>query len=460
MIFSSLTFMCLFLPGCLVLYYLLPKLRNMILIVFSLAFYAFGEPVYILLLLFSVTVNWLFGLMLGRRVGTPRAKAVLIPAVAVNLLMLAVFKYAAFAVQNINAALGLQLAVPAIALPLGISFYTFQALSYVIDVYRGQVASQRSFWKVLLYVSMFPQLVAGPIVRYSDIAEQIDDRRLSAAAMSDGVTRFAVGLGKKVLLANAAGRAVSVLLAGGAKATVLGSWQGIAFYAFQLYFDFSGYSDMAIGLGKMLGFDFPENFNYPYISRSITEFWRRWHITLSSFFRDYVYIPLGGNRKHHIPNLLIVWMLTGLWHGAGWNFILWGAYYGVLLIIEKYVLKNVMEKWPSFVRHAYSVVLILIGWMFFYFTDLSQLTSFLKGAVGLGAGLSDFRAESGLLSNLFLLAVLVIASTPLPARLARKIRERRVLGAIGEPLWNVLLLAACFIAVVGSTYNPFLYFRF
>jgi alginate O-acetyltransferase complex protein AlgI len=442
--FSSLAFICVFLPCCLAVYFALPRLRNAALIGFSLAFYAYGEPVYVLLLLLSAAANWLLGIIIGDRAGTPRARPALVLAVILNLAPLALFKYTALSPH----------------LPLGISFYTFRALSYVIDVYRGEVKGQRSFWGFLLYFSMFPQLIAGPIVRYADIEAQLQTRKLTLRAVSSGITRFSVGLGKKVLLANAAGRAVTLLLGAGVKMTVLGNWLGVVFFAFQLYFDFSGYSDMAIGLGRILGFEFKENFVYPYISRSITEFWRRWHISLGSFFRDYVYIPLGGNRRHQILNLLIVWLLTGMWHGAGWNFLLWGAYYGALLILEKFVLKNALERLPSALRRVYSCALILLGWAIFYFTDIAGLAAFLRGAVGIGAELYDFRVGYAFLSNAFLLVILVLASTPLPAKFAAKIREKRVLGAATEPLFNAIILAASFTAIVGSTFNPFLYFRF
>jgi alginate O-acetyltransferase complex protein AlgI len=451
--------MCLFLPIFLIIYFALPRLRNLALIAASLAFYAFGEPLWIIALIFSGTVSYIGGRVIeqcavaGRK---SQARAALVVSLALNLGLLVAFKYSAFLVETVNAVGGLSLAVPKLALPLGISFFTFQTLSYTLDVARGTVKAQRSAVKFFTYVTMFPQLLAGPIVRYADIETALTERSVTAQNLSDGITRFVTGLAKKVLLANAAGSAVTALLAPNLRQTVLGNWLGIIFYSFQLYFDFSGYSDMALGLAKMLGFDFKENFNYPYIAQSITDFWRRWHISLSSFFRDYVYIPLGGNRRHQLVNLLVVWLLTGLWHGASWNFILWGAYYGAVLILEKFVLKRVLDRVPRAVRHVYSLAVIIIGWAIFYFTDFAQLAAFFKVAFG-GAPLSDFRAISTLTANLFLLIALIVAATPLPKLAAQKLRSH---AAILEPLRNTALLLVCFAMLVGQSYSPFLYFRF
>ncbi|MDR1065012.1 MAG: MBOAT family protein [Oscillospiraceae bacterium] len=455
MVFSSLTFLCLFLPVFLAVYFAVPRLRTVTLVAFSLVFYAFGEPVWVLALLFSSAVDYVNGLILAKYQSPGARKAALLSSLIINLGMLAAFKYSGFIIENINALFGAELPAPSFSLPLGISFYTFQTLSYTIDVYRGEVKAQRSFLAFLSYVTMFPQLVAGPIVRYADIEERLTQRKVSWEGFSRGATRFAVGLAKKVLLANPAGEAASVLFAG-SRMTALGSWLGILLFAFQIYFDFSGYSDMAIGLGHMIGFDFKENFRYPYIADSVTDFWRRWHISLSTFFRDYVYIPLGGNRRRQALNLLIVWFLTGLWHGASWNFILWGLYYGAALLAEKFLLKKVLSRLPRALKHLYSLFLILIGWAIFYFTDVSQLGAFFKAAFG-GGRLYDFRVESVFFSNIFLLAALIIASTPLPAKLAERLRAR---VPVLEPVCNALLLALCFTMLVGQTYNPFLYFRF
>lgn len=455
MVFSSLTFLCIFLPACLAVYYAVPKWRNITLVVFSLIFYAFGEPIWIIALLFSGMADYVHGRIIGKYIGAWQAKAALISSLVVNLALLGVFKYSGFFTENLNALTGLDFAVPQLALPLGISFYTFQKLSYTIDLYRGEVKCQRSVVAFMMYVSMFPQLVAGPIIRYADVQDALADRKTTLDSFSSGITRFAVGLGKKVLLANAAGRAVDLLFFGNAAFTVLGSWLGIIFFTFQIYFDFSGYSDMAIGLGRMFGFDFKENFNYPYIAGTVTDFWRRWHISLSSFFRDYVYIPLGGNKKRQLFNLLIVWFLTGLWHGASWNFIIWGMYYGLLLIIEKFVLQNLLKRIGIF-RHVYSLLIIIIGWAIFYFTDISQLGRWFTSAAG-GARLMDYRVVSVFYTNIFLLAVMAVACTPLPSIIMGRIRLK--FSAI-EPVANAILIIICFIVLVGQTYSPFLYFKF
>ncbi|MDR3278180.1 MAG: MBOAT family protein [Oscillospiraceae bacterium] len=441
MVFSSLAFLCLFLPIFLALYYAFPKLRTVTLAACSLFFYAYGEPRWILALLFSGAAGYGCALFIERFRGSRRAKGALLLSLLWNLGLLCRLKFTG------------------LALPLGVSFYTFRMISYTVDVYRGNAAPSRSPVKFLAYVTMFPLIISGPIARYADLEGDFGGRRLNARLFADGVTRFCVGLAKKVLLADAARRALGVLFYPNAKWSFLGSWLGVAFFAFQLYFDFSGYSDMAIGLGKMLGFEFKENFNYPYIADSITDYWRRWHISLSSFFRDYVYIPLGGNRRHQIFNLLAVWVLTGLWHGTGWNFVLWGLYNAAILIAEKYILKSVLEKLPAALRHVYALILILFSRGLFYFTDAARLTAFVKAAVGVGVPLYDFRVQSVFLSNVFLLAALVIGATPLTARLAARLRGRR-LSAVLEPVCNVVLLALCFTAIVGQTYSPFLYAQF
>ena len=458
MVFSSLVFLCLFFPIFLLIYFFFPRLRTVSLVAFSLAFYAFGEPVWVLALLFSGTIDYFHGRIIGRWPNSWQRKAALVSSLVLNLGLLFAFKYSGFVVQNLNAIFGLELAVPGFSLPLGISFYTFQTISYTVDVYRGDVKPQKSFLAFMSFVTMFPQLVAGPIVRYADIEERLTERRMTLEGFSYGVTRFAVGFGKKVLLANAAGSALDTLFADGVKLTTAGSWLGILFFAFQIYFDFSGYSDMAIGLGRMIGFEFLENFNYPYIARSVTDFWRRWHISLSSFFRDYVYIPLGGNRRRQLRNIIIVWFLTGFWHGASWNFILWGLYYGILLIMEKLFLNKLLERIPRAIGHVYTLVAALAGWGLFYFTSGTQLLAFFKAAFGIGVALSDARFTSVLQANALLLPVLFLGCTPLPARLAKKVRDSR--AGILEPIYMAATMLMSFVAIVGQTYNPFLYFRF
>ena len=461
MVFSNLIFLYLFLPVCLIFYFLCQNIRakNAVLIVFSLIFYAWGEPVYLLLMLASVAVNWGFGLLIERR----RKKVFLILALVLDLGCLAVFKYAGFFVENLNALFRISLAVPQIPLPIGISFYTFQALSYTVDVWRGDVPAQRSFAKLLLYISLFPQLIAGPIVRYSDVAAQIDDRQFDASEAFYGATRFCVGLAKKVLLADAAGKVASQILDGSlASSTTVAAWLGILLYTFEIYFDFSGYSDMATGLGRMLGFEFLPNFNYPYLSRSITEFWRRWHISLSTWFREYLYIPLGGNRCSRakwMRNLFLVWAATGIWHGASWNFLLWGLYFWALLLLEKFLLAKPLAKAPAAVGHIYTMLLVMVSWAIFAMEDFSRLGAYLRVMFGLGgAPLADSAFGYYFRSYLPVLVAAAIASTPLGAALWRKLPQRaaRVLGTLAI----LAGLALCTAYLVAGTYNPFLYFRF
>lgn len=462
LVFSSLMFICIFLPSVLVLYNLSKNItyKNTVLIISSLFFYAWGEPIWVLLLIFSAFVDYINGLVIDRHYARTPAKIALVMSLVINLGLLAVFKYSAFFIGGVNMLLHVNIPTPKVTLPLGISFYTFQTLSYTIDMYRGNTRVQRSFPAFLTYVSMFPQLVAGPIVRYDTISSYLTERNVTSDDFVYGIKRFTAGLSKKVMLANSAGAAASMIL-DTTRLTVMSSWLGIIMYTFQIYFDFSGYSDMAIGLGRMLGFRFGENFNYPYISKSITDFWRRWHISLSGFFRDYIYIPLGGNRYRPVFNLIFVWLLTGLWHGAGMNFILWGLFYGVLLSIEKTLFHKRLQRLPSPLCYVYTMFFVVIGWGIFYFTDLGGLWVFLKSAFGINTALYDLTAVSTFMSNLWLIAVCAIASTPVPAIVGRYICKRSPKAAVVlEPAFVVLALGICVVLIVGQTYNPFLYFRF
>ncbi len=463
MLFSSLEFLYIFLPITVALYFLSPrKLRNFTLLFVSLVFYAAGEPICLFLMLFCIAASYLFGFLCdGTRHSKRFCRISLVLAVATNVSLLFFFKYFDFLAASLSF-----LSPLGIALPLGISFYTFQALSYVADVYRGGTRPAKSFVDFAAYVSLFPQLVAGPIVRYSDIDEALHHREHNFSRSADGLRRFSAGLSKKVLLANPAGEMFSrMTLLGESENTVFGAWLGIVFYAFQIYFDFSGYSDMAIGLGKIFGFDFPENFNYPYISRSVSEFWRRWHITLSSFFREYVYIPLGGNRRGRARmylNLFVVWSLTGLWHGAASNFLLWGLYYFALLSLEKAFLGKFLKKAPKILCHIYSLAAILFGWVIFAADTVEGgIIPYLSRMFGIGA--AEFFGGSDayeLTRNAILLSIMILASTPLPKKIFERVFQGENSRASAQ---NVLTLASfllCTARLVSSGYNPFLYFRF
>ena len=467
MVFSSLIFLFIFFPLTLLLYFIARniKTKNFILVVASLIFYSWGEPVWVILLIFSSILDYTVSHAIEKHRNQPITKFYLAVSVIINLGLLAVFKYSGFFISTVNSVFGLSLPEPAFSLPIGISFYTFQTMSYSIDVYRGNVKAQKSFMNFLMFVSLFPQLIAGPIVRYSDIEDQISKRTVTTEAFSAGTTRFMAGLGKKVLIANYAGSLATSLLKDIDSAAVMSVWFGVLFYAFQIYFDFSGYSDMAIGLGKMFGFDYPENFKYPYISTSITEFWRRWHITLSSFFRDYVYIPLGGNRvgiPRQILNLLIVWGLTGLWHGASWNFVLWGLYYFFFLCLEKFILKKFFAKIPSPIRWLYSMSVVLVGWMIFYFDDFQTLITAFSVAFGhAGNAFTDPVSETLVINNVPFILIAAIASTPVLNVIRRLVEKSSPLTeSILRIVYNIVMLILCVASLVGSTYNPFLYFRF
>lgn len=471
MVFANLFFLYIFLPVNLILYYATRSyaVRNFVLVAMSFLFYAWGEPVWVLLLLASGFMVWLCSLLVERFAGTRRGKAALILAVTISLSLLGIFKYSGFLIENINAVLPLSLPVPQFSLPIGISFYTFQMISYIVDVYRGDVKAQPSFLRFIMYVSMYFQLVAGPIVRYSDVAWEIDHRTANANDISHGITRFCIGLLKKVAVANVAGSLLVQYMDGDlTKVTVLGSWFGAVLFMLQIYYDFSGYSDMAIGLGLMFGFHFVENFNYPYIAKTATEFWRRWHISLSSFLRDYLYIPLGGNRSHAWRNLFVVWFATGLWHGASWNFILWGLLFGVLIALERLGLRNLLEKLPGFISHFYLLFVVLISWVIFYFTDLSRAAQYLGIMFGLsGQPLTNSQTLLALEGNLFWLILAVVFCLPLARIASQQItaaaavsRPRQIILGILVPVMNLGILLICTAMLSGQSYNPFLYYRF
>ena len=468
MVFSSLEFMFLYFPVVLLLYFITPlKWRNATLFLTSLIFYGWGEPLYVFLMLFTITVDYFLGFMVGkyRETNRRRAKGYMIAAIVINLAILGFFKYANLALDTVAALTGAKVAHLNVALPVGISFYTFQALSYVIDVYRMDANAQRNYTAFGTYVTLFPQLIAGPIVRYQDVDDQLRSRSHSAELFASGVRTLAAGMGKKVLLANAAGEIWS-RISEAPETTVAAAWLGIIMYTFQIYFDFSGYSDMAIGLGKMMGFSFRENFYYPYMATSVTDFWRRWHISLSTWFREYVYIPLGGNRRgrgRQIFNLLAVWFLTGLWHGASWNFVLWGLYYFVLLMLEKTLLLKLLDKLPRFVGHVYTLITVVFGWLLFVSTDFAAGVEYLGTMFGFGRATAfiDVGGAFDWISSLILLAILVIASTPYPRKWLYKLWEKY--DAPVRAVTAILCLLVFFIAVaylVNSSYNPFLYYRF
>lgn len=468
MVFSSLTFLYLFLPVVLIFYFLVPKqARNFVLFVSGFVFYAWGEPVYIFLMTFTVLVDYTCGRVMTRFSGNKKARlAVLLASIIINLSILAVFKYNSFVVQNLNDLFGLSITDPKIALPIGISFYTFQSMSYTIDLYRKSVPEQKSFVDYAAYVSMFPQLVAGPIVRYGDVQRELQKRSVTVLNVGEGAGLFIQGLAKKVLIANNVGSLwTRVKEIPASELSVTTAWFGILAFTMQIYFDFSGYSDMAIGMGRMLGFRFPKNFDFPYVSKSVTEFWRRWHMTLGTWFREYVYIPLGGNRKgalRMVFNLLVVWMLTGLWHGASWNFVLWGLYYGILLMIEKLFLSKVLSKIPFSITRVYTFILVVLGWVLFEFTDISQAYAYYGAMFGTqGRAVADGTFIYLLSSYGLVFVISLILSTDWLHRLSKGIYRRRpgVAKTIAIVL-QVIMLLLCTAYLVDATYNPFLYFRF
>ena len=501
MVFSDLFFLFVFIPAFALCYMLgglfdrwiargqavkSHHVKNAMLVVFSLIFYAWGEPMYVFLMLVSVLLNYVAGRIIDGQ-QRHRRKA-LVGGLVCNLLILATFKYAGFFAEALNS-LGLAIPVPHIALPIGISFYTFQSISYLVDVYRRESPAQRRFADLLLYISMFPQLIAGPIVRYGTIAEEINNRHVTASDLSDGIYRFLIGLGKKVILANQFSEIVDQFLVDGlGSLTTSGAWIGITAFTLQIYFDFSGYSDMAIGMGRCMGFHFKENFNHPYCCDSITDFWRRWHISLGSFFRDYVYIPMGGNRRHQAWNIMVVWMLTGMWHGASWNFIIWGLYFGIIVMTEKYTLlrlpyytkkksapssltsSNSSNSWyhfSSLIFRLYSLLLVVTGWGIFYFDDFSQMGVFFNAYVGRAQSLHDFVTTSALTDNFWLWLTAIVFCMPVRKFVAtqfdrhvanRRFKTKMVFAT--RTLLSVVLFVASVALLVGATNNAFIYTRF
>ena len=465
MLFSSITFLYCFLPCVLLVYFVVPdRLKNFTLLAASLIFYGWGEPKYLVFMLLSVTQSYIAALLVERFRGKKLAKLALALSAVASLGLLAYCKYADFFIENFNAVTGLSVPLLNIALPVGISFYTFQILSYVVDVYRGDVPAKRNFIDLAMYIAMFPQLIAGPIVRYSDIAGSLKNRKTTLADASEGIRRFSIGLAKKILLANSAALLVSEFKAYNEK-TVLFYWLYALAYMLHIYFDFSGYSDMAIGLGRIFGFRFSENFNYPYISASITEFWRRWHISLGGWFRDYLYIPLGGNRVkpfRHVINILIVWAATGFWHGASWNFVLWGILYAALLLFEKYVLHPKMRF--AVPMHIYTLLFVMLGFVLFDSANVTDALASFKALFGFGGiPAADTASLYYLKSNIVLLVVAVIGATPLPKLLYEKIGLRKYGGkilAVVTPLAALASVALCTAYLIDGSFNPFVYFRF
>jgi len=467
MVFSSLFFLFLFLPLNLLIYYSTKnkELRNLILIFFSLIFYAWGEPIWVILLVICAVVDYFNGIFIYNNQGKSIAKLGVISTFIFNIGLLLTFKYSDFFVENANFIFGTSFKKPGFLLPVGISFYTFQTISYTIDVYRGEVKAQKSFLKFLLFVSLYPELVAGPIVRYAHVANEIENRSFSWNDFSTGITRFSKGLFKKVVIANIAGSiAVQFLETDIQSMTLLGSWYGIILYTIQIYFDFSGYSDMAIGLALMFGFHYHENFKHPYISNSITDFWRRWHISLGTFFKDYVYIPLGGNKKYQYRNIFIVWLLTGFWHGASWNFVIWGLYFGFLLLLEKAFLGKILSKSSSVIQHFYTLFLIIIGWALFYYTDINKLFDFLKILFCISkVEIFDVEFQSVFMENLNWFVLAICLCMPVYKYfqniLTKYAKNDKLISSLNISI-NLILFIISVILLVGSTYNPFIYFRF
>ena len=466
MVFADLFFIYVFLPLCLICYGLAKKLstKNIVLIVFSLIFYAWGEPLWILLLLFSSFFNWFIGILIGKFRDTPRAKLAVGGGILVDILLLLIFKYSAFIVENLNAVSGAAIPVPQITLPIGISFYTFQAISYILDCYWETVDVQPKYHKFLLYLSLFPQLIAGPIVRYSVVEQEIDNRSVNATDLCEGALRVILGLAKKVIIANNLWSIVNTFFGKDITGlSVLGTWYTIIVYSLYVYFDFSGYSDIAIGLGRMFGFHFDENFRYPFVSKNITEFWQRWHISLGTFFRDYLlYVPIFGKRRKYL-NLFLVWFCTGFWHGANWNYIIWGLYFGLFILIERTIGNKNMRKMPKAVAHIYNTIVVVVGFGIFYFTDLGKLGTFLGNLVGLnGNSFTDKISTQNMTANAWLFIVSVVLCMPVIPALKKKLESKNLYLAtsVGQTVLNVAVFALSSILLVNATNNPFIYWQF
>lgn len=464
MVFSDSVFLFMFLPLTLAVYYAVPfAFKNTVLFLTGLLFYAWGEPVYVLIMLLSTAIDYCAGRLMDRFDSNKNIrKATLLVSVVMNLSLLGIFKYGSFFIGSVNGIFGSAIPDPGLPLPIGISFFTFQSMSYTIDLYRRNIKVQKNFIDFAAFVTMFPQIVAGPIVRYEDVSAQLACRRIDLSSMSDGITRFVCGMCKKVLIANSIGALwTDVKAQDYASMPAATAWLGIAAFTLQIYFDFSGYSDMAIGLGKMLGFDFPENFRYPYNSKSVTEFWRRWHITLGDWFKSYVYFPLGGSRGSTaatIRNTLIVWLLTGLWHGASWNFILWGLYYGVLIILEKFVFRRLLERTPSALRHILTMLAVVFGWVIFEITSPASELEFVKAMLGFGGSFANSFTLNALHNYAVTFIAAIAISTGIPLKICKKLPEKRAdtLSLVGEAAG----MTACIACLVDSGYNPFLYFNF
>jgi alginate O-acetyltransferase complex protein AlgI len=473
MVFSGLFFITVFLPAVLILYYISKNrtYRNTVLTIMSLVFYSWGEPVFVLLLLLTSAFVYIIALLIQKNSGKPLSKVYLVSGISIIIAVLAFFKYSGFIAENLSALFKFENSFNDIALPLGLSFYTFTCISYLVDVYKEKTAAQRNFMDLLMYISIFFTVTSGPIQRYPDWQADIRSDRETWDKFNYGVHRFIIGLAKKAILANTAGSLISSFMGTDySKLSVQGAWIGILLFSLQIYFDFAGYSDMAIGLASMFGFSIKENFNYPYISRSATDFWRRWHITLGLFFRDYVYIPLGGNRKYRIRNLLIVWFLTGLWHGASWNYVIWGLYFFVLLLIEKTFLQKLFDRIPKIFSHLYFLLVMLIGWVFFYNTDLLKALQYIGVMFNINAvSFSDPILTILFNNNVLFIIIAIICTVPLGRFLkeqAEKLEHRiskghtDIVNMIVLPVLNILLFAVSIIFLVGDTYTPFLYFNF
>ncbi len=464
MVFSDSVFLFMFLPLTLAVYYAVPfAFKNTVLFLTGLLFYAWGEPVYVLIMLLSTAIDYCAGRLMDRFDSNKNIrKATLLVSVVMNLSLLGIFKYGSFFIGSVNGIFGSAIPDPGLPLPIGISFFTFQSMSYTIDLYRRNIKVQKNFIDFAAFVTMFPQIVAGPIVRYEDVSAQLACRRIDLSSMSDGITRFVCGMCKKVLIANSIGALwTDVKAQDYASMPAATAWLGIAAFTLQIYFDFSGYSDMAIGLGKMLGFDFPENFRYPYNSKSVAEFWRRWHITLGDWFKSYVYFPLGGSRGSTaatIRNTLIVWLLTGLWHGASWNFILWGLYYGVLIILEKFIFRRLLERTPSALRHILTMLAVVFGWVIFEITSPASELEFVKAMLGFGGSFANSFTLNALHNYAVTFIAAIAISTGIPLKMCKKLPEKRAdtLSLVGEAAG----MTACIACLVDSGYNPFLYFNF